>query len=178
MVISGRSSIRFPRSTFHPDSDWTKTWLPCEILVSDWLTFKKYSPLGTMNCYFVWMVYGRSCTKFPYLFADRTINMDTAEVKSVVKIYRYVYYWRLVALTYRLSHPLFYVVKCISDESHSRNASCALNKISTLVLLSLGRYHCWWTITLVPIVGVIRPIVSISALLTWFNIFIIEIYSS
>jgi hypothetical protein len=31
-------------------------------------------------------------------------------------------------------------------EDYSRNASCALNCISTFLLLSLGRYLCWWTI--------------------------------
>jgi len=35
----------------------------------------------------------------------------------------------------------------VSDEGYSRNASCALNLISTFVLLSLGRYLCWWTIS-------------------------------
>jgi len=34
-----------------------------------------------------------------------------------------------------------------SDEGYSRNASCALNLISTFLLLSLGRYLCWWTIS-------------------------------
>jgi len=34
----------------------------------------------------------------------------------------------------------------IPDEDYSRNASCALNLISTFLLLSLGRYLCWWTI--------------------------------
>jgi hypothetical protein len=44
-----------------------KTWSPWAILVSHWLKFKKSSlKLGdTMNCYFVGMMYGRSCTKFP-----------------------------------------------------------------------------------------------------------------
>ena len=31
-------------------------------------------------------------------------------------------------------------------EDYSRNASCALNLISTFLLLSQGRYLCWWTI--------------------------------
>jgi len=30
---------------------------------------------------------------------------------------------------------------------YSRNASCALTLISTFLLLSLGRYLCWWTIS-------------------------------
>ena len=54
-------------SSFHPD--WTKTWSPRAILVSQWLGFLKSSPLklgGTMNCYFVGMMYGISCAKFPY----------------------------------------------------------------------------------------------------------------
>jgi len=37
------------------------------ILVYDWLKFKKSSPLklgGTLNCYLLRMMYGRSCTKF------------------------------------------------------------------------------------------------------------------
>jgi len=60
------------------------------------------------------------------------------------------------------------------DEGYYRNASCALN-ISTFLLLSLGWYLCWWTIS--P-EGIIRPVVSVSAL-TWFIIYIsIEMYSS
>jgi len=27
------------------------------------------------------------------------------------------------------------------------STSCALNLISTFLILSLGRYHCWWTIS-------------------------------
>ena len=45
-----------------------KTWSKWAFLIYDWLEFKK-SPLklgGAMNCYFVGMMYGRSCTKFPY----------------------------------------------------------------------------------------------------------------
>jgi len=34
----------------------------------------------------------------------------------------------------------------VSDEGYSRKALCALNLISTFLLLSLGRYLCWWTI--------------------------------
>ena len=30
---------------------------------------------------------------------------------------------------------------------YSSKASCALNLISTFVLLSLGRYLCWWSIS-------------------------------
>ena len=33
------------------------------------MKFKKFAHLkqgGTMNCYFLGMMYGRSCTKFPY----------------------------------------------------------------------------------------------------------------
>jgi len=35
----------------------------------------------------------------------------------------------------------------VPDGVCSRNASCALNYISTFVFLSLGLYHCWWTIS-------------------------------
>jgi hypothetical protein len=35
-----------------------------------------------------------------------------------------------------------------SDEIYSRNASCALNLISTFLLLSLDRHLCWWSISL------------------------------
>jgi len=34
----------------------------------------------------------------------------------------------------------------IPDEGYSRKESCALNPISTYLLLSFGRYLCWWTI--------------------------------
>jgi len=57
--------LRFPY--FIPSGQ--KTWSTWAILVSDWLKFSKSSPLklgGTMNCYFVGMMYGRSCTQFPY----------------------------------------------------------------------------------------------------------------
>ena len=45
-----------------------KTWSPWAILVSDWLKFKKSSLKlgGTMNCYFLGIMYGISCTKFLY----------------------------------------------------------------------------------------------------------------
>ena len=46
-----------------------KTWSSWAIPVSDWLKFNKSSPLKlgcTMNCYFVRIMYGRSCTKVPY----------------------------------------------------------------------------------------------------------------
>ena len=33
----------------------------------------------------------------------------------------------------------------VPDESYFRNASYALNLISTFLLLPLGRYLCWWT---------------------------------
>jgi hypothetical protein len=46
--------------------------------------------------------------------------------------------------------------------------SCALNLIFTFLLLSFGRYFCWWTI--VP-EDIFRPVVSASAL-TWFIIYI------
>jgi len=35
----------------------------------------------------------------------------------------------------------------VPDVGYSRNESCALNLISTFLLLSLGRYLCWWTIS-------------------------------
>ena len=35
----------------------------------------------------------------------------------------------------------------VPDDGYSRNASCALNFISTFVLLSLDRYLYWWTIS-------------------------------
>ena len=39
------------------------------------------------------------------------------------------------------------VISSVSDEGYSRNASCALNLISTFLLLSLSRYLWWWTIS-------------------------------
>ena len=53
-------------SSFH--RDWTKTWSPCAILVSDWLKFKQYSLklTGTMNCYSVRMMCGIFCAQLPY----------------------------------------------------------------------------------------------------------------
>ena len=47
---------------------------------------------------------------------------------------------------------------------YSRNSSCTLNLISTFVLLSLGRYLCWWTISTR---NIICPVVSASTP-TWF----------
>ena len=35
----------------------------------------------------------------------------------------------------------------IPGEGYSRHASCTLNLISTFLLLSRGRYLCWWTIS-------------------------------
>ena len=77
----------------------------------------------------------------------------------------------------------------VLDEGYSKNVSCALNLISTILLLSLGRYFCWWTISprgyhppssqcfyhwvdtsaggLLVSEGIIRSVVSVS-ILTWF----------
>ena len=49
----------------------------------------------------------------------------------------------------------------VPDECYSRNASCAMNLISTFLLLSLGRNLCFG----VP-ENIIRPVVSASKL-TW-----------
>ena len=59
----------------------------------------------------------------------------------------------------------------VPDEEYFRNAWCALNYISTFLLLSVGRYLCWWTTflllsvgrylcwwTIIP-EGIIRPVV-------------------
>ena len=63
--IYGRSSIRFSRIIPILPQEWS-SW---SILLSDWLKFKKNSLLkvgGTMNCYFVGIMYGRSCAKLTY----------------------------------------------------------------------------------------------------------------
>ena len=54
------------------------------------------------------------------------------------------------------------------DEVYSGNTSCAFYLISTFLLLSLGRYLCWWTVS--PD-SIIRPVVCASAL-TWFRRYI------
>jgi hypothetical protein len=59
----------------------------------------------------------------------------------------------------------------VPEEGYSRNASCALNLMSTFLMLSPGRYICCWTISLD---GIIRPVVSVSVLTLSI---IIEIYS-
>jgi hypothetical protein len=50
-----------------------------------------------------------------------------------------------------ISTSFFIFVTCfnwsVSNEGYSRNASCALNLISTFSLLSLGWRLCWWTIS-------------------------------
>jgi hypothetical protein len=61
----------------------------------------------------------------------------------------------------RKQYKLLLSILRVTDEGYSRNASCALNLISMLLLLSLGRYLCWWTIS--P-VGIIRSVVSASTL--------------
>jgi hypothetical protein len=66
-------------------------WLPWAILVSDWLKFKKSSPLklgGTMNCYFVGMMYGKSCTKFPY-FVPITQTQSTEPLVIIIHLLRF-----------------------------------------------------------------------------------------
>jgi hypothetical protein len=40
----------------------------------------------------------------------------------------------------------FQSILSVPDESYSRKESCALNPIATYLLLSFGRYLCWWTI--------------------------------
>ena len=56
-----------------------------------------------------------------------------------------------------------YFTLSLPDEDYFRNASSVFNYISTFVLLSLGRYLCWWIIRTESITC---PIVSVSAL-TW-----------
>ena len=56
-----------------------------------------------------------------------------------------------------------YFTSSLPDADYFRNASSVLNYISTFVLLSLGRYLCWWIIRTESITC---PIVSVSAL-TW-----------
>ena len=65
--------LRFPY--FIPGGQ--KTWSPWAILVSDWLKFKKSSLKlgGTMNCYFVGMMYWRSPFKIAIFRANHTTNM-------------------------------------------------------------------------------------------------------
>ena len=61
----GRFSIRFPNFIMIGQKSWSR-WA---ILISDWLKFRKSGPLtlgGTMNWYFVGMMYGGFCTKLPY----------------------------------------------------------------------------------------------------------------
>jgi len=50
----------------------------------------------------------------------------------------------------------------VPDEGFSRNVPCALNLTFMFLLLSLGRYLCWWTIS--P-EAIICPVVSVSALI-------------
>jgi hypothetical protein len=42
-----------------------------------------------------------------------------------------------------LQFPIFRFLS-VPDDGHFRNASCALDLISTILLLSQDRYHCWW----------------------------------
>ena len=63
--IYGRSFTKFPH--FVPIG--LQIWPPRAILVSDWLIFKKSSPLkphGQMELNFTGSLYGRSKTKFPH----------------------------------------------------------------------------------------------------------------
>ena len=67
-IIYGRSSIRSP----HFIPIWPQTWSSWAILLSEWLKFKQFSLLklgGTMNWYFVGMMYGGSRAKLPYFVA-------------------------------------------------------------------------------------------------------------
>jgi hypothetical protein len=75
----GRSSIKIA----HFILIGQKTWSPWAILVSDWLKHKKSSPLklgGTINCYFVGIMYGRSCTKFPYFMPSDWVDLIFAQL--------------------------------------------------------------------------------------------------
>jgi len=47
---------------------------------------------------------------------------------------------------------------------HQTNKQITLNLISSFLLLSLGRYLCWWTIS--P-ENIIQPVISASTV-TWF----------
>jgi len=38
------------------------------------------------------------------------------------------------------------LILSVPGEGYFRNAWCAVNYISTFLLLSVGRYLCWWTI--------------------------------
>ena len=39
------------------------------------------------------------------------------------------------------------VLCAVPDEGYYRNVLCTLNLISLFLLLSLGQYLCWWTIS-------------------------------
>ena len=64
---------------------------------------------------------------------DASITSDCMLLKNIIKIWR---------------NWVFVEYKVHVDVDYSRNASCAINMISTFLLLSLGLYLCWRTIIL------------------------------
>jgi len=66
--IYGRSSIRFPHFILIRQ----KTWMPWAILVSDWQGGKSLKLGGTMNCYFVGMMYMGDPVQMSIFRADHT----------------------------------------------------------------------------------------------------------
>ena len=48
------------------------------------------------------------------------------------------------------------LILSVRNEEYFRNAWCELNYISMFLLLSVGRYLCWWAI--IP-ESIIRPVV-------------------
>ena len=77
-----------------------------------------------------------------------------------------ILFWGYLVYIIRDNYPLSSNLSILRVPGvyYSRNASCALNLIYTIVLLSLGRYLCWYHLTgsqwFDTSAGIIRQVVS------------------
>ena len=103
-------------------------------------------------------------------------TMMRLEVHELIAISKMRQYMIALGNILALSVPDEGYSLSVPDEGYSRNPSCPLLLISTVLLLSLGRFLCWWTISPLgyypPNIhcfreGIIRPVFIASAL-TWF----------
>ena len=126
----------------------------------------------------LWEKVSQASIKRPYESFPRRCRKVSIRKGSITKYQGYipygvsttVIYWQAKFVLPSWKMGLHFSILSVPGEGYSRHALCAL-KISTFLLLSLGRYLCSWTIS--P--RGYHPIRHCNSLL---DIFITEIHSS
>jgi hypothetical protein len=85
--------------------------------------------------------------------SDKSVNItsNVSKIKLIGQVIPKLIVWSLLSLSWKHhDHEAVWNKSKETqkpDEGYSRNVSCTLNLISMFLFLSLGRYHCWWTIS-------------------------------